>query len=226
MNDYRKHMLLSLCLSLWLGFTGLSFAVPIRVTTDISSISGSDFELEFALDGAGAVAASVFLDNIIIKESGGTTIVNLPFNSGLGGFTEDPPGAPVSNIGDRLRLSEASSTFTTLVFQDFSLTTVSSFSFEFEVFDFDSGGLVKDTFRASLLDPNSPTLDPLLTLSPSDTAFFKYETGVGSSFDAGLTTIHPIPEPSTYLLMSLGLLGLFGIPYLRRRHRRKAKFVL
>jgi hypothetical protein len=194
------------------------------VTTDISLISGSDFELEFALDGAGDVAASVFLDNIIIKDSGGITIVSLPFNSGLGGFTEDPPGAPVSNVGGRLRLGEHPSAFSTLVFQDFSLTTVSSLSFEFEVFDFDSGGLVKDTFRASLLDP--VTLAPLLTLSPSDTAFFKYETGVGSSFDAGITTIHPIPEPSTYLLMSVGLLGLFGVPYLRRRHRRKAKFVL
>ncbi len=72
MNYDRKRILFSLCLSLWLGVTGFSFAVPIRVTTDISSISGLDFELEFALDGAGAVAASVFLDNIIIKDSGGT----------------------------------------------------------------------------------------------------------------------------------------------------------
>jgi hypothetical protein len=221
MNHDRKLILFSLCLSLWLGVTGFCFAIPIRVTTDISSISGSDFELEFALDGAGTFAASVFLDNIIIKDSGGTTIVNLPFNSGVGGFTEDPPGAPVSNVGGRLRLGEHPSAFTTLVFQDFSLATVSSLSFEFEVFDFDSGALIKDTFRASLLDP--ATLDPLLTLSPSDSAFFKYETGVGSSFDAGITTIHPIPEPSTYLLMSLGFLGLFGLPYLRRIHCRKAK---
>ena len=221
MNHYRKPILFILCLGLWLGVTGFSFAVPIRVTTDISSISGSNFELELALDGAGAVAASVLLDNIIIKDSGGAMVVNLTFDSGVEGFTEDPPGAPVSNMGGRLRLGEHPSAFATVAFQDFSLADVSSFSFEFEVFNFDSGALIQDTFRASLLDPT--TLDPLLTLSPSDSALFKYETGVGSSFDAGLTTIHPIPEPSTYLLMSLGLLGLFGIPYLRRRHCRKAK---
>ncbi len=45
---------------------------------------------------------------------------------------------------------------------------------------------------------------------------FKYETGVGSSFDAGITNVQPIPEPATYLLMSVGFLVLFGIPYLRK----------
>ncbi len=49
-----------------------------------------------------------------------------------------------------------------------------------------------------------------------DTALFKYETGVGSSFDAGITNVQPIPEPATYLLMSVGFLVLFGIPYLRK----------
>jgi hypothetical protein len=131
MNHDQKPILFSLCLSLWLGVTGFSFALPIRVTTDISSLSGSDFELEFALDGAGAVAASVLLDNIIIKDSGGTTIV--------------------------------------------------------------------------------------LTLSPSDTAFFKYETGVGSSFDAGITNIQAIPEPSTLALFAVGVLSILGVGY----HRRK-----
>jgi hypothetical protein len=202
----------------------ISFATPYWVEVDVSSIAGSDIELEIDLfENSGIVGDSwAFIDNVQI---GGPTgiIEEVDFEDGtLQGFDDTWNPAQVNIVtGDwwsenwMMQIDEASFT-PTITYRDFLPSSATTLHMEFEfISDGTVGPFGQDALVASLLDP--VTLNPLIT-GLTGSGDFLETTASGNSVSPEVTGIEPIPEPTTILLMSCGLLGLLGIGI---RHRKK-----
>jgi len=217
------------------GLSGIALAVPYSVRTDISSISGSAFQLEFDLyDNNGTIGDSwVLIDNVFIGDASG--VISPPGmidfeTGGLEGFDNslNPSSVTVVSTGTSdfsypgisgsylLRIDEDPWVTPTITFRNFPASTATVLGFDFELFTSGVPGFFGfDTFVVSLLDP--ATLNPLvLGLTGSGDILEADATGVAT---ASGTSASPIPEPGTVLLLAGGLGGLV----FKKLHRKRNK---
>jgi len=167
-----------------------TWAEPFSVTVDISSLTGSDIELEFSLFNKNNVLGDsyVLVDNVFIRDSSGAIL-----GPGLLDFEDktlqsfDATWNPdsVSNVegtfpGDsgsrQLRIDEDPVFFPTITFSffDFAGSNATQLRFDFE-FIVSEG--TSDIFVASLLEPT--TLEPFPTIPDL--------SGFGDFLEAGST---------------------------------------
>ena len=212
-------------------------ALPYHVNVDISSVAGTNFELEFDLfdnDGTGVPGFGppnswLLIDNVFISDAGG--IITPPglidFEGGpgdLGGFdvslnplsVSNVPGAFPGDAGSRLLRVDEDLVSPSIIFRGFLSHTATTLGFDFE-FNTTS---INDSFTASLyLSPYDGT--PLFSegvLGLGDPAVLE-ATISGNSLSPD-TNASPIPEPTTILLMGCGLFGLLGISIKRKRRKQ------
>lgn len=231
---YRKLLLCTLIFCVTFVFIlPATWATPFTVTVDVSSIAGLEFELDVQLFNNDAIVgnSSVFVDNVFISDAGGviTPPGLIDFESGgLEGFAPLGPDDPVSIVSGGftggsffLRLDESAAVNPTITFRTFLPSTATKLQFDFELVT----PSADDSVVASILDPNNgfaafSTIPGLFGFGDVLEA-----TKAGNSFASGVTaaptTTAPIPEPSSLLLMAVGVLGGIGI---WMRNRRKAKY--
>lgn len=145
-----------------------ALAYPYMIKIDISSITGSDFELEFNLYDNNATLGDsyVLIDNIFTDN--GLFFIDFESNTLEGFSTSYNPGyinvVPGNlSFGDySLRLDEDPSSTPTITFRDFTGSAANFLFFDFELVSSSnaSGLFGHDSFVASLLDPI--TLGPLI----------------------------------------------------------------
>ncbi|MBI1924865.1 PEP-CTERM sorting domain-containing protein, partial [Candidatus Poribacteria bacterium] len=194
------------------------------------SLTALNTELELDLFATDGILGNsyVLIDNVWVQDSSGTLLGpgRLDFEDGtLQGFDDslNTPGSVLNVAGAfpgdpgtrQLRLDEDVAFFPTLVFRDFLGSSATQLRFDFEFFT--STGS-PDSFVASLLDPI--TLNPLLPVGargPGDAAFLE-ATRSGNLLAPGVTAT-PIPEPSTLTLFIIGVLGMLGYGWRRRKHK-------
>ena len=209
----------------------IASALPYHVTVDLSSVAGTDFELEFNLfDNDSTTNSWILIDNVFISDAGG--IINPPglidFEGGsgdLGGFdfslnpssVSNVPGAFPGDAGSRLlRVDEDPFFSPSIIFRGFLSHTATTLGFDFE-FNTTS---TADSFVASLylsLYDGTPLLSEGV-LGSGDPAVLE-ATISGNSLSPD-TNASPIPEPTTILLMGCGLFGLLGISIKRKRRKQ------
>jgi hypothetical protein len=220
------------------SWTQTASATPYRVTVDVSSVAGTDFELEFDLfdrDGTGVPGLPdpnswLLIDNVFISDANGTITPPglIDFEGGpsdFGGFdvslnpgsVSNVPGAFPCDPGSRLlRVDEDPIFSPSIIYRGFLNQTATTLGFDFE---FNTTSSVDSVVVSLYLSPFTGA--PLLStgvLGPGDPAVLE-ATISGNSLSSD-TDATPIPEPTTILLMGFGLLGLLGIV---ARQRRKGK---
>jgi len=197
-----------------------AFAIPYWIEVDISSIAGSDFQLELDLFDNSEVVGDTwaFIDNVFIKGSSGVTKL-IDFETGtLEGFeaslNPDSVDVVLGTWGSGshiMRIDEDPSVTPTITWRDFLPSDATILHMEFELIsDGTSGSFGQDALVASLLDPS------MLIIGLTGSGDFLEATASGNSVSAEVTGINPVPEPSTFLLMGCGLLSLLGISIKRR----------
>lgn len=149
-------------------FAGTSWAdpYPYHASIDLSSIAGSDFELEVALyDNSGVIGDSyALIDNVVYGA------VSDDFESGIGGFIVDPFNPTSVNVvagnldgsgASVLRIDEDPLVTPTLTYRDYTGSAATNLSFDFQMFASDTVGTFGlDELVFSILDP--VTFAPLL----------------------------------------------------------------
>lgn len=217
-----------------------SFGLAYHVLTDISWLMGSPFELEFDLynnnyyiggvsDPSRLGDSYVRIDNVFIKDAYGiiTPPGLLDYDDGsLEGFVDlnSPgtvnivPGASPYDPGNlQLEMGEDPVYYPSIIYRDFSASSATFLGFDFELCGSDiPGDYGLDNFVCSLLDPY--TLDPLMGGITGGGDFLDVSSG-GITAAVG-AVVTPIPEPSTFLLLGSGLLGLAAYNRVRRRRSK------
>ena len=209
--------------------TGISFSSPFWIEVDISSLAGSDFELEIDLyDNNGIIGDSwAFIDNVFIKDSSGVIELIDFEDDTLQDFDDSLNPASVNVVSGTwwsgnymMRIDEDPTCTPTITYRDFSSSSATKLlHMEFEFISSGvSGFFGQDALVASLLDPT--THDPLIT-GLTGSGDFLEATASGNSTSSEVRGIDPIPEPNTILLVLSGLSGVLAYGKVRfRRHRR------
>ncbi len=195
--------------------SGTSRADPYayRASIDLSGIVGSDFELEVAVyDNSGVIGDSyALIDNVVFGA------VSDDFESGIGGFIVDSfnPGS-VNVVGGSLngsgasvlRIDEDPFVTPTLTYRDYTGSSATSLSFDFQMFASDTVGLFgRDELVFSILDP--VTFDPML---PDLTGFGDVlainSDGMIYTNDVAVSIV-PVPGALLLGMVGFGTVGLW-----------------
>ena len=193
-------------------FSGDARAVPSHVSIDVSSIMGSNFELEVALyDNSGTIADSwAFIDNVVFGtetddfEAGDTG----NFDTSLNPDSVSAVSGNLNGTGSYvLRIDEDPVFYPTFTFRDYVGAPVTTLEFDVEFFG-DVGGY--DELVFSILDWD---LNPLLTglTQGYGDVLVVYSGGMDYTYDLSVVATTIIPAPGALLLgiVGIGTVGIF-----------------
>ena len=204
------------------SFAGPLFATPFQVTIDTSPIAGSAGSLAFDfldLDPSfNAVQIAGFLSDGVL---GSTITMGGPISGAL-------PGS--------VRIEDTDGAFFNELLQE--ITFGSAITFSVELTAFNSGAFLPDSFSFFLLD--STGLVPLFTTSDPTGADALFAIDVDGSTSGQLSAfaptglapgatsevmwrVQPVPEPSTSLLLVVGLLAVGACARFKRANCRSER---
>ncbi len=199
-----------------IAFSGTTWALPSRVSIDVSSLAGSAIELEIDLyDNSGVIGDSwALIDNVALEPA----IEIIDFETGtLEGFEDwlNPLSVGVVSgdlIGGSyvLQIDEDPGVTPTITYRDFLPSAATTLSFYFEMTASSTPGpWGLDALVFSILDP--VTLSPF----PSLPGLYGFGdvlevTASGVMYSSGVTvTVIPVPGALLLGMIGIGTMGIF-----------------
>jgi len=214
--------------ALFIGIAQISLG-SLTWTTTVDIPSNTAFDLEFQLwDWDWVLNSYALIDNVFTMDIDGNIIEMIDFETESNeGFKEDAyqdpdsvsivagalPGTTGSNW--MMRMDEDPSGWPTVTWSGFLPSTAVSLSFSFNF----SAADPTDEFQAYLYDSSGAPLIGGVFGSWDPVIVSQIGNAPPVTVSGGSTV--PIPEPSTILLLTTGLMGIAGYSGIRFRRKRK-----